>query len=1200
MAIEADAAPSRVSGRVRIPSIRAREAAEVASISAAAAASKKQRIATHQSTSTPTTSSFSGLSVALQTGSKILWNSGRSKSGVSGKEKGDETQADNESDEEEDNTLYCLCRRRDNEGRKMVECESCNDWFHQDCVKLTEIVDLIDKWYCSACISTSRDALRIIWKKDIVSQPIDLNNSQAAPSSRGRSINIAKQAALRRRKPYLGEHRFERSAARYSSPSPMGEEVSKTPSPEELASTSASVKAEALPLNIDETHSTLSASPSLSPVLPSYSSPPHVFLREPSYSPNRAAIPLPTQKRKSIHLTEKAPRGTRDSSTERSSTWQDRSRPRIQDPAFHRRPVTQKSSRISDHHISKKRKESLSESVPRSVRRPRPKPRDCESESDADFHHTTSPHRNHSPHKERKKTRLPERYHEAAQIPLQNEYSTPAVASRSTIGKARRRDLDVKRLESAQRKRTQGAAEKDTITGNKEGNSRKRKPHVPAKAPSAPLSKRRPATLKMNRRLIAVQKAAAPVNTAPMTAEEVEIRDRAPALGLAADAVRAHCLGKLEVAFFRVFTAYFRTLRMAQVDGSKFIPPNELPPFADGGSFSSRQSPQGRRYDQSTGADVMQVAPPIRITEPIVLDEDDTPEPVPPSGLNGHDQATQPNGSGLADPVSSSIGISGGPQSSQLSIGDLSTLPTSQRATRESIVRLNIPHDSEIETNATEYAKEVEQALFIKTKEYSRERKVWVAGSHYKQQYHLVISSLDGDLRTDLRNGFATRSISPATIAIMSSSDLASEARLREMAMYEEDTYKSLGVRFDGKRPQQPSIQATQHPSDVLSLSESANSSTIDLDSIVDLDADPHEQSVTTACVDSFLNGEREAGPEAEPEIFTSDTANFPLYAESPGLIAGPALLGHPATSDSTSMRPCPVSMVDKEDPFYCSVQRDRSGSVPAGTRTYPDPMASANGTKTSDHAAMEDASPEQLEASISVMYAEYCVNDEEEEDAIQKQTPLPRVEKEFQRRSVVWRGGLLNPAADPEPLSVHARQAAGPDYSGHPGVWKFLNPKDDITLIGRLPAENSVKYLEQNQLLPNRELIIVSFSASNQDAASRAKFEALFNFHRERNRHGVASPYAKGTALPQGSVKDMYLVPVRPDDSLDFLDLMPNSFLPRVRTQNMLLGVYVIERTCKELFPPEVLMTRISSSPRPVITGADSGSPKRTLTQQR
>lgn len=69
-----------------------------------------------------------------------------------------------------------------------------------------------------------------------------------------------------------------------------------------------------------------------------------------------------------------------------------------------------------------------------------------------------------------------------------------------------------------------------------------------------------------------------------------------------------------------------------------------------------------------------------------------------------------------------------------------------------------------------------------------------------------------------------------------------------------------------------------------------------------------------------------------------------------------------------------------------------------------------------------------------------------------------------------------------------------------------------------------------------------------------------------------------------------MYLIPLRPDESLDFLDLMPNSVLPRVRTHNMLLGVYVIERTSKELFPPEVLKTRSTTPPMPPAADSDSG----------
>lgn len=81
----------------------------------------------------------------------------------------------------------------------------------------------------------------------------------------------------------------------------------------------------------------------------------------------------------------------------------------------------------------------------------------------------------------------------------------------------------------------------------------------------------------------------------------------------------------------------------------------------------------------------------------------------------------------------------------------------------------------------------------------------------------------------------------------------------------------------------------------------------------------------------------------------------------------------------------------------------------------------------------------------------------------------------------------------------MYARQVGGPDCSRNPGVWKFLNPADNITLVGRLPADSSIKFLEQNQLMPNRELIIVVFSVAEDDSTGRAKLEALFDFHRNR-----------------------------------------------------------------------------------------------------
>lgn len=70
-----------------------------------------------------------------------------------------------------------------------------------------------------------------------------------------------------------------------------------------------------------------------------------------------------------------------------------------------------------------------------------------------------------------------------------------------------------------------------------------------------------------------------------------------------------------------------------------------------------------------------------------------------------------------------------------------------------------------------------------------------------------------------------------------------------------------------------------------------------------------------------------------------------------------------------------------------------------------------------------------------------------------------------------------------------------------------------------------------------------------------------------------------------------MYLVPVRPDESYDFLDLMHTSSLPRARTENMLLGIYLLDSTDEGIFPAHVLRNRIPSPPAPTPrSGSASG----------
>ena len=72
---------------------------------------------------------------------------------------------DDMSDDEEqsDHGPYCICRGPDDH-RWMICCESCEDWFHGECIKMDAIIGeaLIEKFICPNCTAGS---LVTIYKK---------------------------------------------------------------------------------------------------------------------------------------------------------------------------------------------------------------------------------------------------------------------------------------------------------------------------------------------------------------------------------------------------------------------------------------------------------------------------------------------------------------------------------------------------------------------------------------------------------------------------------------------------------------------------------------------------------------------------------------------------------------------------------------------------------------------------------------------------------------------------------------------------------------------------------------------------------------------------------------------------------------------------------------------------------------------------
>lgn len=48
--------------------------------------------------------------------------------------------------------LYCICRQPGSDERAMIACDTCDDWFHADCVGVSEdSIRLIDRFVCPLC-----------------------------------------------------------------------------------------------------------------------------------------------------------------------------------------------------------------------------------------------------------------------------------------------------------------------------------------------------------------------------------------------------------------------------------------------------------------------------------------------------------------------------------------------------------------------------------------------------------------------------------------------------------------------------------------------------------------------------------------------------------------------------------------------------------------------------------------------------------------------------------------------------------------------------------------------------------------------------------------------------------------------------------------------------------------------------------------
>jgi len=85
--------------------------------------------------------------------------------------------------------LYCICRSNNDIERFMIMCEKCEEWFHGDCINVSEEkASHIKNFYCTDCL-TAYPRLKIIYQDNITERNVSTTSFTGAQHSNKKQQN---------------------------------------------------------------------------------------------------------------------------------------------------------------------------------------------------------------------------------------------------------------------------------------------------------------------------------------------------------------------------------------------------------------------------------------------------------------------------------------------------------------------------------------------------------------------------------------------------------------------------------------------------------------------------------------------------------------------------------------------------------------------------------------------------------------------------------------------------------------------------------------------------------------------------------------------------------------------------------------------------------------------------------------------------
>ncbi|WVQ72688.1 hypothetical protein IAR50_002248 [Cryptococcus sp. DSM 104548] len=452
-----------------------------------------------------------------------------------------------------------------------------------------------------------------------------------------------------------------------------------------------------------------------------------------------------------------------------------------------------------------------------------------------------------------------------------------------------------------------------------------------------------------------------------------------------------------------------------------------------------------------------------------------------------------------------------------------------------------------------EYVNQVEDAMYMHFRENVKGKET--VGNRYKTQFSLLSNSMTKGLRPSLLSSIVSKTLAPSDFALLSSADLASEEQLAAIDAAKKVSLEQT-VKGNKVKEEERAGQAIRIGRDGFEKAEDWKER--EMREIMEVE-DREKRK------DEEAKRQREMMDVDSERMVHTDLDERPVSIgkSEPASSSRPEIM--PKRSSSTMVKPASGS------------SHSRSPSLNRPAFSLQSAWSAGAGDGQHDHAFLGSGGQDQGEIELDlgdivaaegdVDYSMDYGHAEEEQGETSRLSDMQR----FESGTIVWKGGLVNPAAPSPHVPPTDLRLISP-ASPHNQVFPLILPHPNIEITGRVPTKNSLKFLKEMRMNPAKELVCGLFSlGEGASEGEKGRWEEMVEDYLSRDRHAIYLPY--GQHPPPGAIKEIYMIPLRPADSLpDFIDLIEGLDMPREgRTGSLFLAVLVGNRKPPVVSRPSV-----------------------------